>query len=200
VVVAGLTGGIATGKSTVATLLESFGAVVLDADKIAREVVEKGTPAWQKIREHFGSEVFNEDGTINREYLGSIIFSDRKKKELLNSLVHPAVFEVMAERLRMLQARGVGTVVICDVPLLIETGMERDFSEVILAFVPEELQIERLMSRDRISREEALKKIRSQMPIEEKRKYATIIIDNSGSIEETSKRTLEVYKYLKGKA
>jgi dephospho-CoA kinase len=199
-VVAGLTGGIATGKSTVASFLESFGAVVLDADKIAREVVEKGTPAWHRIREHFGSEVFLEDGTIDRESLGSIIFGDQKKKELLNSLVHPAVFEEMAKRLGELQSKADDTVVICDVPLLIETEMYRDFSEVILAYVPEELQLERLMTRDRISREEALKKVCSQMRIEEKRKYATIIIDNSGSIEKTSERTLEVYRYLKGKA
>lgn len=199
-VVAGLTGGIGTGKSTVASFLESFGAVILDADRIAREVAEKGSPVCRSIREHFGSEVFHEDGTIDRERLGSIIFGDPEKKELLNSLVHPAVFEVMAKRLGELQARADDTVVICDVPLLIETGMHRDFSEVILAYVPEEIQIERLMSRDRISREEALKKVRSQMPIEEKKKYATIAIDNSGSIEETSERTLEVYKYLKKKA
>lgn len=199
-VVAGLTGGIGTGKSTVASFLESFGAVILDADKIAREVVEKGSPVCQRIREHFGSEVFHEDGTIDRERLGSIIFGDRKKKELLNSLVHPAVFEVMAKRLGELQSRADDTVVICDVPLLIETGMYHDFSEVILAYVPEEIQVERLMSRDRIPREEALKKVRSQMPIEEKKKYATLIIDNSGSIEKTSERALEVYKYLKKKA
>lgn len=199
-VVAGLTGGIATGKSTVASFLESFGAVVLDADKIAREVVEKGSPVCRKIREHFGSEVFHEDGTIDRERLGSIIFGDREKKELLNSLVHPAVGELMAKRLAELQSRKDDTVVICDVPLLIEAEMYHDFSEVILAYVPEELQIERLMSRDRISREEALKKVRSQMPIEEKRAYATVIIDNSGSIEQTSERTLEVYRNLKEKA
>ncbi len=198
-VVAGLTGGIATGKSTVASFLESFGAVVLDADKIAREVVEKGSPVCRKIREHFGSGVFHEDGTIDRERLGSIIFGDQKKKELLNSLVHPAVGELMAKRLAELQSRTDDTVVICDVPLLIETGMYHDFGEVILTYVPEGLQMERLMSRDRISREEALKKVRSQMPIEEKRKYATIIIDNSGPVEKTAERTLEVYGYLKEK-
>ncbi len=199
-VVAGLTGGIATGKSTVAEAFASFGAEVIDADKIAREVVQKEMPAWRLIREHFGHEVFLDDGQIDRESLGSIIFDDAQKKALLNRIVHPAVFEEIERRLRGLRPEECGKVVVCDVPLLIETGMYRDFEEVILVYVPHTFQVERLMSRDGISREAALKKVNSQMPIEEKRQYATIIIDNSGSRKETFEQALSAYRHLKEKA
>lgn len=199
-VVAGLTGGIATGKSTVAQAFASFGAEVIDADKIAREVVEKDRPAWRLICEHFGDEILLGNGEIDRESLGTIIFNDNRKKALLNSIVHPAVFEEIDRRLRGFLREAGGKVAVCDVPLLIETGMYRDFEEVILVYVPEALQVERLMSRDGISRETALKKVHSQMPIEEKRQYATIIIDNSGSPKETSEKALSAYRHLKEKA
>ncbi len=199
-VVAGLTGGIATGKSTVAGALASFGAELIDADRIARDVVRKDMPAWRLIREHFGPKALLEDGRIDREYLGSIIFGDDEKKSLLNSIVHPAVFEEINRRLLALKSHAGGAVVVCDVPLLIETGMHCDFEEVILVYVPFDVQVERLMSRDKISRDVALKKVNSQMPIEEKRQYATMIIDNSGSREQTYEQALSAYRHLKEKA
>jgi dephospho-CoA kinase len=200
VVVAGITGGIATGKSTVSQALASYGAVVVDADKIAREVVKKGTPVWQAIRDQFGGEVLGPDGELDRDVMGSLIFSDPVKKEQLNAIVHPAVYQEMDLRIEAAQALGNETVVICDVPLLIETGMYKGFREVILVYVPEPVQVERLMDRDRISREQALRKVRSQMPIEEKKKFATLIIDNSGTCEETLEQVFAVYRSLKGEA
>jgi dephospho-CoA kinase len=198
-VVAGLTGGIATGKSTVSSLLASYGAIVIDADRIAREAVRKGTPAWEGIREHFGKDMIARDGEIDRELLGSVIFGNQDKIDLLNSIVHPAVIRDIDLSIGSLKARGYSGIVICDVPLLIETGMNALYPEILLVYVPEPLQIERLMARDSISRETALKKVRSQMPIEEKKAYATLVIDNSRSLEETSGHALAAYSYLLNK-
>jgi dephospho-CoA kinase len=200
VVVAGLTGGIATGKSTVTALFASFGAAVIDADRIARDVVVRGRPAWQKIVEHFGTGVLRPDGELDRERLGGVIFSDKGQKDVLNRIVHPEVFREMDRRIRELGEESRAEVVICDVPLLIETGMHRGFDEVILVYVPEPLQIRRLMDRDGISRDEAVRKVRAQMPIEEKKAYATIVIDNSASREETAGAALRAYQYLQERA
>lgn len=199
-VVAGLTGGIATGKSTVAALFASFGAAVIDADRIARKVVVRGSPAWEKIVEHFGAGVLRPDGELDRERLGGIIFSDKDQKDVLNRIVHPEVFKEMDRRIRELREESRAEVVICDVPLLIETGMHRGFDEVVLVYVPEPLQIRRLMNRDGIPRDEAVQKVRAQMPIEEKRAYATIVIDNSASREETAEKALRAYRHLQERA
>ena len=195
-VVAGLTGGIATGKSTVTALFASFGAAVVDADRIAREAVRRESIAWRKIVDHFGHKVLLPDGEIDRDALGAIIFRDKGQKEILNRIVHPEVLVEMDRRIQELKAEVRAKVIVCDVPLLIEAGMQRTFDEVILVYAPEPLQIERLMERDGISREEALRKVRSQMPIEEKKAYATLVIDNSASREKTAEKTLKVYRYL----
>lgn len=196
-VVAGLTGGIATGKSTVAALFASFGAAVIDADRIAREAVRNGSIAFKQIVDHFGRGVLLPDGEIDRDFLGRIIFGDPRQKDVLNRIVHPEVFREMNRRIGELKSEAEDRVVICDVPLLIETGMYRDFDEVILVYVPEPLQIRRLMERESIPRQEALRKVRSQMPIEEKKPYATIIIDNSGSRKETAEKARAVYRCVK---
>jgi len=199
-VVAGLTGGIATGKSTVTALFASFGAAIIDADRIAREVVARGSPAWKKIMEHFGTGVLRPDSELDRERLGSLIFSDTAQKDVLNRIVHPEVFRKMDRRIRELREENRAEVVICDVPLLIETGMHIGFDEVVLVYVPEPLQIRRLMDRDGISRDEAVRKVRAQMSIEEKRAYATIVVDNSASQEETAGNALRAYEYLQERA
>lgn len=180
--------------------LASFGAVVVDADAIAREVAGKGSAVLKAIRDRFGDGVVGPDEELDRQRLGSIIFSDHEKKEELNAIVHPAVHREMALRIEAAGARDSGAVVVCDVPLLIETGMYTAYRHVILVYVPEPIQIERLMARDRISREQALLKVRSQMPIDEKRKYATLVIDNSGPWEKTREQALSVYRSLKGEA
>jgi len=196
-IIAGLTGGIATGKSTVSSFLGEAGAVIIDADAIARDVVIKDLPAWHEIVKTFGKDVLLPDGEIDRARLGGIIFGDSSKKEILNGIVHPHVIRKVAEQIDKIQNEIPGSIVILDVPLLIEAGMNTGLEEVILVYTPEDIQIKRLVERDKISDEEALLKIRSQMPIEKKKEFATIIINNSGTIEETKRRALEVLNRLR---
>lgn len=198
-VIAGLTGSIATGKSTVAAILESCGAFIIDADKIAYDVVAKGLPAWQAIINHFGRDVLLENGEINRIYLGDIIFNDPGQKHILNCIVHPEVFKEIQRQQFSIENNHPGAVIILDVPLLIESGMHQSLPEVIVVYVPEEIQIKRLMSRNKFSQAEALSRVRSQMSIEEKKEHATIVIDNSSTIEKTKAQTCEIYRFLKEK-
>ncbi len=195
-VVVGLTGGIATGKSTVATILADAGVIVIDADKVSHDVIKKGLPAWHEIVKCFGQDVLLPDGEINRAYLGDIIFKDPDKKHELNRIVHPLVFQETSQMLKQIKRDKPDAIVVLDVPLLLESGMQKEMSEVIVVYIPEHLQIKRLMARDNISEADALSRIRSQMPIEEKKKLAGIVIDNSSTLEKTRGKTLEVYEYL----
>jgi dephospho-CoA kinase len=195
-VIAGLTGGIASGKSTVSAFLEDAGAVIVDADKIARDVVQKDRPAWREIVDAFGRSILLPDGEINRTLLGEIIFNDPDRKQVLNRIVHPRVISETAARLAEIEKKKPNSVVILDVPLLIESGMDTGLSDIIVVYVPEPVQIERLMGRDAMTHGQALARIRSQMPIEEKKKRASIVIDNSGSRENTRKISLRVYLKL----
>jgi dephospho-CoA kinase len=199
-IVAGLTGGIATGKSTVAAILESAGAVIIDADEIARAVVKKGLPAWHNIVKYFGRRILLANGEINRSLLGDIVFKNSKKKEALNRIVHPYVKEETGKRLKQIEKGTPQAVVILDVPLLLEAGMVEGLSEVIVVYAPEHIQLERLRRRDNFSETDALARIRSQMPIEEKKKLASIVIDNTGMKDKTREATLNIYQYLKSKA
>lgn len=195
-ILVGLTGGIATGKSTVAEMFNDKGAVIVDADVIAREVVLKGTPAWEKIRAEFGDEVLLDDGEIDRDKLGDIIFNDTEKKDLLNSIVHPAVFEKMGERIKKVEEEMPDALVMLDVPLLIESGMQSGFSNVVLVYVTEDIQVKRLMARDGYSEKDAFARIRSQMPIDEKKDKVDIVIDNSKDLEHTRRQVLDIYNRL----
>ncbi len=192
----GLTGGIASGKSTVSAFLKEAGAIIVDADKIARDVVLKGKPAWEEIVNVFGKKVLLPDGQINRVYLGDIIFNDPVKKSILNSIVHPRVFAETENLLAEIEKKQACEVVILDVPLLFESGMHKGLSEVIVVYVPESVQIERLIARDNLTKEQAVARICSQMPIEEKKCLATIVIDNTGSLENTRRISTAVYQYL----
>jgi len=198
-IIAGLTGGIATGKSTVSSILREAGAIIIDADAIARDAVQKNLPAWHEIVRIFGKEILLPDGEIDRAYLGDIIFKDSTKKEILNKIVHPHVIQKVAELIEEIGKESPDSIVILDVPLLIEAGMDKGMEDVVLVYTPEHIQIKRLVERDGISDEDALLRVRSQMPIEKKREFATIIIDNSGTIAATKKRALEVFNYLKNK-
>ena len=198
-IVAGLTGGIATGKSTVSAFLEQAGAVIVDADKIARHLVRKGQPAWQKIVDAFGSSILLLDGELDRSRLGEIIFNDPDQKRILNRIVHPEVGSETAVQLAEIEKNQPDSLVILDVPLLIESGMNAGLSEIIVVVIPEPLQIERLMHRNNLSQEQALARMRSQMPIDEKRKRATRLIDNSGSRENTRRQTMDIYHQLAGR-
>ena len=199
-IIAGLTGGIASGKSTVSGFLSDAGAQVIDADIIAREVVKQGTPGYHAILASFGRTILQPDGDIDRKRLGDIIFNDPNKKARLDAIVHPLVFERSAEMIAHIAAQTPDAVVIMDIPLLLEAGMERDLAEVILVYVPEAIQLRRLTNRDRIDKQAAMARIRSQMPIEEKRKRATVVIDNSSTLSESRRQALAVFKRLKEKS
>lgn len=196
-IIAGLTGGIATGKSTVAAFFRQAGAIIIDADRIAREVVRPGLPAWCRIVEAFGREILREDGEIHRERLGGVIFHDAARKAILNRIVHPFVFEAMADEMEAVRRADPRGVVIQDIPLLFESGMERALPRIIVVYVPESVQLIRLMRRNHLSEAEAMARIRSQIPIEEKKRRADILIDNSGTLAETQARSLAVYALLK---
>ena len=194
---AGLTGGIATGKSTVSSILREAGAIIIDADAIARDAVKKNLPAWHEIVIIFGKEVLLPDGEIDRAYLGDIIFRDSSKKEILNKIVHPYVIQKVAELIEEIRKESPDSIVILDVPLLIEAKMDKGMEDVILVYTPEHIQVKRLVERDGISDADALLRVRSQMPIADKRKFASIMIDNSGTLQATRERSLEVFDYLK---
>lgn len=185
--VIGLTGGIASGKSTVANMLKEFNLPVIDADRIAREVVEPGKEAYKKIIEMFGSEVISSNGTINRKKLGNTIFNDEEKRLQLNNIVHPAVRQSMHEQKERYINEGNHTVIL-DIPLLFESNLTHMVNKIILVYVDEEIQLTRLMGRNQLSMDEALSRIQSQMPLREKIPLADAVLHNNGTIAETRKQ------------
>ncbi|MCU0560157.1 MAG: dephospho-CoA kinase [Desulfobacterales bacterium] len=197
--VAGLTGGIASGKSTVSAVLAEAGARVIDADRIAREIVRRGTVAHKRILAHFGGRILGPDGDIDRRRLAEIVFDDPHERRVLEGIVHPGVQEEIARRLERLRRENAGAVVVLDVPLLFESGMHHGLAEVIVVYVPEAVQLERLMRRDRLPQAAALARIRAQMPLAAKRALATRVIDNSGTPEQTRRQALEICRQLAGR-
>jgi dephospho-CoA kinase len=195
-IVAGMTGGIASGKSTVADIFARYGARIVDADRIAREVVARGMPAYADIIAHFGEAILQADREVDRGRLADIIFQDAAERQVLERIVHPRVREETARRLERIRREDAHAIVILDVPLLFESGMERGLQPVILVYVPEAVQVQRLMTRDGLSEAETMARIRSQMPIEKKKERADLVIDNSGSLESTRSQTLDVYRQI----
>ena len=195
-IMAGLTGGIASGKSTVSAMLAEAGARIIDADRIAHQVVRHGRPAWQDIVSHFGSGILRPDGEIDREALGAIVFNDTEAKQTLNTIVHPRVHAVMEQEIGRLAAECPETPVILDVPLLIESGWHEFLPLVILVYVPEIVQKVRLMKRDGLSEAEAMARIHAQMPIDAKRHHADFIIDNGGTLEATRRQVQAIYEQI----
>ncbi len=191
----GLTGGIASGKSLVAGMLASWGAVVVDADKLAREVVEPGEPAYRAIVKRFGAGVLQEDGSLDRKALGRIVFSDAAARGELERIVHPAIAELADRRFERERQRRT-PLLFYVVPLLFETGMAARFDEVWLVFVDADTQIERLMKRDGIGRAEALRKIGAQLPLAEKLACSPVVIDNSGDAVATEKLVRKEWERL----
>lgn len=190
----GLTGGIASGKSTVSGILKSLGAVVIDADQVAREVVEPGKPAWQEIVQDFGPAVLNPDGTLNRKQLSQLVFRDGEKLRRLNAITHPRVIEHFRQRLQWLRANRPDAVVVLDVPLLFESGMDAMADEVWVVWVDQEIEMQRLMMRDGITHEEAEARVAAQLPLEEKVRRADRVIDNTRSLQETIAQTEALYR------
>ncbi|AXF55880.1 dephospho-CoA kinase [Salicibibacter kimchii] len=187
----GLTGGIASGKSLLAEYMQAWDLPIIDADAIAREVVEPGRPAYEEIKDFFGNEVFHEDGTLDRKALGSIIFADKEKRNRLNKITHPAIHKEMMNKKEALLNEG-NRALIFDIPLLVENGRMNIVDRVLLAYVSEDVQLKRLMERDRSSKEEALERIRSQMPLKEKKDYADAVVDNNGSRVESKNQLLHI--------
>ncbi|TCD67046.1 hypothetical protein EIP91_000608 [Steccherinum ochraceum] len=175
-----LTGGIATGKSTVSTLLKAHNIPIIDADLLARQVVQPGTPALARIVQVFGEDILLPDGYLNRPKLGSIVFTDEKKRKILNGIVHPAVRKAMFWEVVRCWLRG-ERVCVLDVPLLVEGGLWKLVGKVIVVYCSSEIQLQRLMKRDGSSREDASSRLNSQIPIADKLQYADIVLDNSGS-------------------
>ncbi len=196
-VFAGLTGGIATGKSLVSAMFRALGSFIIDADVIAHEIVKHELPAWKEIVEAFGRGILLPDGNINRQMLGSIVFQDAAKRTILNSIMHPKILEEAADLKKKIVEVYPHAVVILDAALLIETGAYEMVDIVILVYVNEELQISRLMNRNNLSREEALERINTQMPVTEKKKYADYIIDTSISEEDVEKQVRYIFEMLK---
>ncbi|CAM3789886.1 dephospho-CoA kinase [Marinicrinis lubricantis] len=196
----GLTGGIACGKSTVSSMLVEKGAALVDADRIAREVVLPGEPALKQIVDRFGQAVLLEDGSLNRKQLGSIVFADDESRKDLEAILHPTIRARMKEQMAAYEREIPDRLVVVDVPLLYESKLQELFQAVLVVYVPEEVQLKRLMERDGILEKDAMNRIKSQMPIEEKKKKADLYIDNSGSMEQT-KQQVDLFwqKYVIGK-
>lgn len=189
----GLTGGVASGKSTVSALLRDLGAVVVDADALAREVVEPGTPGLAAVAAAFGPEVLADDGSLDRARLGAVVFADPERRQALEAIIHPLVRERAAQ---IEAAAAPGAVVVHDIPLLVETGQAGSFDAVIVVDVPEDVQVERA-TRDRgWSQEEARSRIAAQASREQRRAAATYVVDNSGTTEDLRQRVAEVFGVL----
>lgn len=191
-----LTGGIGCGKSIAAEVLESLGCYIHRADKIAHQLMEPQKPAWKKIVSHFGLHILNPDKSINRQKLSSVVFSDPKEREYLNSLIHPLVLKKKKQVIDKLEKEGKYKIFVSEAALTIEAGYTDFFDKIIVVYCEESLQIKRLMERDGISQKEALKKIKSQMSTQEKVKYADYIIDTAGPIQYTVEQTERVYRSL----
>jgi len=193
----GLTGSIGVGKSYVASLFEELGCHVLDADQTAREVVLPGTPGLKVVTEAFGEEILNPDGTLNRKQLGALVFADEAQRQRLNYLLHPFIIARQDEILNEWEAEDPEGIGIVDAALMIESGGYRRFDKLIVVHCRPEVQLERLMLRDNLSRDEAQRRIDSQMPQEEKQKFADYLIDTSDGFELTREQTIKVYNDLR---
>ncbi|QXM05733.1 dephospho-CoA kinase [Crassaminicella indica] len=188
--VIGLTGGIASGKSTASNILKEFKIPVIDADIIAREIVMPGKAALNEIKAVFGEKVITEDGHLNRKELGKIVFSDEEKLKKLNDITHKRIIKEIINRINIYGKMNTYPVIIIDAPLLIEQHMEELVDEVWLVTASKAVQLNRLMNRDKISVEDALKRMKTQMSTEEKKKYADVILDNNKDINHL-KRQIE---------
>jgi dephospho-CoA kinase len=193
----GLTGGIASGKSTVSTILVELGAILIDGDALAREVVEPGTPGLQRVVETFGPDVLTADGELDRPALGAIVFADEARRKELEAIVHPLVFERIVE----LEASATPEdLVVHDIPLLAESGRAPTFDAVVVVDVPVETQVERMLTQRGMTREDAEARVRAQATREQRLAIATHVIDNTGTLEDLRRRVLEVHADLVGSA
>jgi dephospho-CoA kinase len=195
--IVGLTGGVASGKSVVSRILKEEGAYLIDADQIARELVQPRTSAWEELVKVFGKEILQKDGSIHRKQLAAKVFSDPTQRDLLNRTLHPRIKEEMGRRLKAIGQKDPEAIVVIDAPLLVETGDHREMDKVIVVISTEAQQIARLREREGMDQEEARRIMASQMATKEKVKVADFVIRNEGSLEETERRAREVFQELK---
>lgn len=193
----GLTGGIACGKSTVASILVDLGAILIDADQLAREVVMPGGVALQQITERFGPEVILPDGTLHRKALGAIIFKEPTARKDLEAITHPQIRLAMWEQMRQAEEAHPDKLVVVDVPLLYESKLQGYFQKVMVVYVSETIQLQRLMERDGLPLDAAELRLQAQMAIETKKRLADVVIDNTGSIADTEKQ-IQLFWQRKG--
>jgi dephospho-CoA kinase len=196
-ILVGLTGGIATGKTTIANMFRQCGAVVIDADALAREVVRPGKPAWREIVKTFGRNVLNPDRTINRQTLGHFVFRSRVKLRLLERIIHPRVARLQAQLTRQAARKIPDAVVIYDVPLLFEAGIDKRFDKTIVVTADRVQQIARLRTRNGLTRDMALQRIRSQMPLSKKAQKADYLVDGTLSRSVLRRTVRQLYRTLK---
>jgi dephospho-CoA kinase len=194
----GLTGSIAVGKSFVLSVLKELCCIVFDADSIAHNCMEPGTPAYNDIVHEFGVGVLAETGAVDRAKLGAIVFQDQARRLRLNEIVHPRVKEAQDRLLRAAEAEDPNGIAIVDAALIIESGGYKRFDKLIVVFCDRETQIKRLMARNNLARQDAESRIAAQMTSEEKRRFADFEIDTSGDFQDTRRRVIEVYSELHG--
>lgn len=198
--IVGLTGGIASGKSLVARVFKDLGAQVIDADRIAHELLEPDQQARQEVLDYFGKEILLPNNGIDRRKLGEIVFKDAVKREWLNQCLHPRVFDAYTSRVKHLRSRQPDAIVVLDAALLIETGYHRKMDKLVVVYADPEQQRERLICRDKFTKAQARSRIRSQMSLSEKRGHADYVINNTGTREDTERQAREVFQKLKKEA
>lgn len=199
-ILVGLTGGVATGKSTVAAMLKRYGAVVIDADALARAVVEPGKPAWREIVKIFGKQILHADRTLNRHALGAIVFGNRTKLRRLERIIHPRVAREQERLTKQAAREDLKAVVVYDVPLLFEAGIDKRVDKTIVVTADRETQIARLKRRNRLSRAEAIRRIRCQMPLLRKLQRADLVIKGTLSKGDARKTIRRIFLELQKQA
>lgn len=199
-IVVGLTGGIASGKSTVAQMLRRKGAAVIDADEIAREVTAPGTPALQEIEQAFGPQMLTAQGTLDRKRLGSLVFGDESARRRLEQITHPRIMAEMRQRLEQLRgAPHPPPVAVAVIPLLYEAGVQDEVDVVVVVTASPQEQLRRLMQRDGLSREQAQARLRAQLPLADKERRADFVVDTAGRLEDTARQVAKLWARLTGR-
>ena len=193
----GVTGGIASGKTTVANMLKDLGAPMIDFDVLARQVVEPGKPAWKDIVAYFGKQVLSDDQTLDRKKLSNIVFNDVEKRKKLESLTHPKIYELFVKQVNKISKKHPDAIIQAVIPLLIESGLQHLFHKTILVYIPAKCQIDRLAKRDKTSKKDAANILKAQLPIDEKRGHADFIINNEGLIDTTRQQVDALWQVLK---
>ena len=193
----GVTGGIATGKTTVANMLQELGAYIVDLDLISRMVVEPGKPALEEITDYFGKQVLQGDGALDRQKLSDIVFSDLEKRKKLENFIHPRIEEIVTIEIQQITGKDPDAIILVVVPLMIELNLQHRYHKLLVVYIPQEQQIERLAERDGISREEAVNILKAQLPIDKKVGFADFVINNEKSLNNTKKQVKELWQSLK---